>query len=354
VKILIRIVAMLPVLGMLVAWLVLGLVLLGRHGEQSRIIDDVRPLLRQEPQRKLPAAVNGRILVWDMTTNGVRQETHRKLPPERVFDKPEGPITVVAILDIQRDQPQQYNNGIVGYRQVATVRVVSWPEKKAYGTYLVTGFDPPFIVFRNSDSDKSPELGDLDTPLANWIKGLPEVNAPQYQDTLARMEIVGSVAPLFGEIPPLDQRVDPLDLQPAPEGIFARPRQPKRTDPASLPAVPGKFLVWDMKANAPSPLQDKLPAELRANPKDPAITVVAVLQTDEIKARTYQNGTVGYRRIVTLGLATWPEKKRIGIYAVVGDDPPVIHIGFGKDAMISRGEIDRPLTEWIQRLPRAP
>lgn len=339
-----RIAVLLPALPAVVGWFVLGGMMLQRHWELARVVNDVAPLLKQaqrDPQ--LPSAVRGQVLIWDVPSGCERRGVQRQLPSEMQVRSRDEPITLVAILKVERQLVTRYERyGIDGYRQTARVRVVGWPDGKVMSTHAITGKGPPATIYRDRNSSHA-EVGDLDGPLADWVKALPREDSPAYRELVAQVELVAGCTDQFREMPDLLGGRPPAALRP--NLGLGRGGEPP------LPRVPGKFLVWNWQEQCRSPVQDLLPAELRATSADRELTLVVLLLAETVEVRRYTDGAPGYRRVLTVGLLKLPEKKWASVHTVLGNDPPLLRIG-GKVGPVY-GEIDRPLAEWIQRLPRA-
>src|SRR5262249_45843420 len=161
---------------------------------------------------------------------------------------------------------------------------------KLLGTHTFSGEAPGWIVFREGDSSE-PVYGELDKPLVQWITGLPREDSPEHREATALNRIVKEVRPVLTGDPP------------AVVGRLARC---------------GKVLMWDLASNRPSPVQQHLPPGLGGHSSDSPLTIVGVVRIEKEQAQVYNDGTPGYRAVVTLSLATWPDKVSLGRYKVVG------------------------------------
>jgi hypothetical protein len=326
---LLKIVLLLPVAGLLVAWAVHSSLAYSRYSRFVALVEEVRPLLEQAvpADEQRPPALRDKVLVWDLEARSWR-DLKAGVPADLLARSADEPLTLVCVTAIRRDKTTTYNTGEIGYRQTATVKLVHWPEKKFVGSFTVQGQEPPWIAFVPSEKKGQPVLGDLDKPLASWITSLPREDSPTYQETLATLRLV--------------QEARPLLERDNPEG---RGKQPE---------LRGKVLVWDLRTNQLSPVQAKLPPELQGQAGDRPLTVVGIVRARDEDEVQYQNGRKGYRVRLTIGLAAWPERRSLGQFEVLGDVPPLFLFGQKDDGQPIRGDFETKLKEWIVGLPRVP
>jgi hypothetical protein len=123
---------------------------------------------------------------------------------------------------------------------------------------------------------------------------------------------------------------------------------------ANLPVIRGKVLLWDLKTNHAHPAQKLLHPDRRAASGEDVLTIVAVVRVAHEAAGTYKNGETGYRQVATVRVAYWPENKRVGSYAVVGEDPPLIVFRRESDTGPILGDLDKSLARWVNDLPVDP
>lgn len=166
-----RVLVVLPIIGVLAAWMTWGRQSVLRHLEeesrQRAIVADVRGTIQDNPSppgRPLPR--RGKVLIWDLNDDKP-SASQRQLPPELQARSSDDPITIVIVRKISRERTTTYDNGDIGYRQLATVEVFYWPEKTSAGAFTVAGDEPPMFVSR-SKGERGPVLGEIDEPLATW------------------------------------------------------------------------------------------------------------------------------------------------------------------------------------------
>jgi hypothetical protein len=144
-----------------------------------------------------PAALRGKVLVWDDTIDRL-SGVHKSLPPELRAGPSDNPVTVLLICKRDRVHRKSYVKAgaelvrpiregaraaraggapvppepdrIVaeGFRVDQRVAIISWPDLKALGSAVVPGDDPPDEVVRPGGS-ANPILGPTEEPLARWI-----------------------------------------------------------------------------------------------------------------------------------------------------------------------------------------
>lgn len=130
------------------------------------IVENVRPLVevaKAQEVTETAISIRGSPLVWDMTTDSGWVGT---LP---LIKRPQC-ITLFIITAKHDFQTGTYSiSGQPGYRQVADIVVIYWPEKEIVGMRAVGGEFPP--EFR--PVEQRPEYGNLDKGVAEWVDSLP-------------------------------------------------------------------------------------------------------------------------------------------------------------------------------------
>jgi hypothetical protein len=163
---------------------------LRQEHELQQLITEASDLARVAGGVGLPerAKVRARVLVVDAQTRK-RSPATDLLPPERRAGPGERDISVVVITQRSNVKVKEYGssrfglpnvrdpNAILGYRVDLEVRVLDWPARKVVARGSIRGQDPPNTIMRRTfagvPTDRSPEYGNSDTPLADWITSLP-------------------------------------------------------------------------------------------------------------------------------------------------------------------------------------
>lgn len=138
---------------------------------QRTIVNDVRPLL--EACKSIgdsgSVTIRGKALVWDMRSDS-RSGAHGMLPSELKASSSDSKITVFMVLGERTVHVGTYSiSGQPGYRQYMDICVADWPEKKAVGMASVVSKEPR----QARPVQHSPEYGDPNEPIVNWIASLP-------------------------------------------------------------------------------------------------------------------------------------------------------------------------------------
>jgi hypothetical protein len=111
----------------------------------------------------------------------------------------------------------------------------------------------------------------------------------------------------------------------------------------------GKVLVWDMRVDSRHSVQGKLPASLRAKSADKKITVFMILGERVQQVGTYSvSGEPAYRTYTDIAVAVWPDKRAIGFFSAISQEPP-------STRPVKRtpeyGSTREPIATWIKNLP---
>jgi hypothetical protein len=169
----------LPAVVVSLVWGSVGAAMLRRHQELSHVVAELGDQLGPEgPAEVLPPARLSQVIVWDVEAGIERTATRNRLPATMGLRTLTEPVTVVAILRVTREKRGHYSNRRDAVRQSAQVRLIEWPGGRTRGTHAVVGADPPEYLSRH-ENGWGPVLGDLDGPLAEWIKKLPPAADPR-------------------------------------------------------------------------------------------------------------------------------------------------------------------------------
>ena len=115
--------------------------------------------------------------------------------------------------------------------------------------------------------------------------------------------------------------------------------------------VYGKCLVWDMAEDCLSDSYIRIPTELRPRFWTRQITLFMVLPPKNQLVGYYSiSHQAGYRQYTDVCVATWPEKKPLGMHSII-EEPSL------ERAVKSTPEygdfFDDPIADWIEGLPRS-
>jgi len=157
------------------------------------ILAEARNLLPQCRQMPLGnISVNGKVVIWDETTNSL-STVQNQLSPQLLGSADDSPLTVLMIVDKRNEPVASYGNNpnpfrdprlpqpngglrfpigsTIGYQSNVEICAIHWPAKTAAGRAVVYGDMPPLSITR-AKWDTTPVYGDMNGPLANWVKGL--------------------------------------------------------------------------------------------------------------------------------------------------------------------------------------
>lgn len=145
---------------------------IARHKEtvaQRDIVNNLKGLIGS---CRTDAAITraGTVLVWDVQKDSV-SEVQNMLPVALQAKSTDSPITVFMVTGQRNERVGTYTiSGQPAYREYVDIAVARWPARTPVGFYSVLSKDPPSL----RQVENSPEYGDLNVPVANWIKTLPK------------------------------------------------------------------------------------------------------------------------------------------------------------------------------------
>ena len=163
-----KVVAVLAVIGLIARYATVS------HKEtvaQRAIVNEVKGLIENCRTAGGNITIVGKALVWDMRSDS-RSGAHGMLSGSRQAKSTDKPITVFMVMGERNEQVGTYSiSHQPAYRQYMDVAVAVWPDKKPIGFHSVISKEP-----RSSRPvQQSPEYGDPDRPIADWIETLRQV-----------------------------------------------------------------------------------------------------------------------------------------------------------------------------------
>lgn len=115
--------------------------------------------------------------------------------------------------------------------------------------------------------------------------------------------------------------------------------------------ITGKVMVWDGTQNRLHGANDRLPEGLKWTGDGP-VTIFSIIHIDDKQVGQYEKGSIAYKSTVTMAVAYYPQNIPGGKMAIVGNDPPhTISYKRSPPAFV-RGDLNQPIVDWIQGLPR--
>lgn len=150
--------------------------------KQRAIVNDVRHLVEacKSMGNSEPITIRGKALVWNMNSNS-RSSVHDILPTELKASSHDNTITVFMVLGKRDVKVGTYSiSGQPGYQQFIDVCVAYWPEKKAIGMGSVVSKQPRL----SRPVQGSPEYGDPNEPVKNWITSLWDKALTVYNEAI--------------------------------------------------------------------------------------------------------------------------------------------------------------------------
>jgi hypothetical protein len=146
---------------------------IARHKEtvaQRNIVSELRVLIDNCRTTNAPITIAGTALVWDMQ-NDSRSDVQAMLPYLLQAKSTDSPITVFMVTGQRNERVGTYTiSGQPAYREYLDIAVARWPAKTPVGFYSVLSKDPPLL----RQVEHSPEYGNPNVPVANWIQTLPK------------------------------------------------------------------------------------------------------------------------------------------------------------------------------------
>jgi hypothetical protein len=290
-----------------------------REAERSPMAQFVRPLLPLLdgcPVVEDPRTLQRRtkVLIWDATTQAPSTANSR-LPAELRGQPADADLTLVVIRQKRNKLVANYalpgigSEKIPGYRVEMEIGLVDVARKKAIGRMTLTGEDPPASIKRKTFAlgrgtpfltEKRPEYGDADGPLALWLEHRPRAGQP---------DLIGEARRMVADC----QAIGPV-----------------------VPRFAGGVLIWDMGKDLPSGANQHLHAALRGKANDRDVTVILIagrehtqqkldetllreiLEKEEKEKKALLFADKVYRERLHLCLVYFPEKKALGTVRVDG------------------------------------
>jgi hypothetical protein len=153
----------------LIGWLAFNYI---EKERQRAIVHEVWPLFSDcsSDQNSKDITFTGKALIWEGKSDQ-RSAAYDKLPSSLKANSLSDKITIFMITSKQPKIIGTYE--LTGQKAVqvrAFICIVSWPEKKVIGGTSIMGEPPPEEKDVNSGAKNG--VGDIDTPIANWIASL--------------------------------------------------------------------------------------------------------------------------------------------------------------------------------------
>lgn len=136
---------------------------------QRAIVNEVRGLISSCRTAGDRIAVVDKVLVWDMQGNS-RSGAQGMLPGPLKAKSTDKPITVFMVVGKRDERVGTYSiSRQPAYREYMDIAVACWPEKRPVGFHSVVSSEPP----PSRPVQGTPEYGDPNKPIAEWIESLP-------------------------------------------------------------------------------------------------------------------------------------------------------------------------------------
>lgn len=173
---------------------------------QLAILVEIKKLSIPDSAQSPAPAMRYRALIFD--ERGLRTDVYNKLPPELRGRASDPNLTVILITGTDLETvghyerltttfpgfPPSSHKVLTGYQAKMKVAVISWPEKRILGTYVVSGNRPPVRL------EKVPEgytisgdrvIGTTDGPLAKWIQSLKVAPRSEFGPVVHQVTMTG-------------------------------------------------------------------------------------------------------------------------------------------------------------------